>query len=217
MEKSYKNKNVYEALNKIGGPLADQPLKRWLITSNLSWNILWTCALGITMSGLFVSSFGRSPIKDKADTEMSKSEYKLNEDIKKYRKVGLDAMGCFIAGFILWGCAIIGATKRQNLEEKTVQLMLKLRIDYPHIVVNEQDLRKALKYVPYIISKMSAADRVYFDVLMNGAIKMDDNKTFHDMAMAIISGYLEKNPKDLAFLGNIIRQYQKFQPEIQRQ
>jgi len=207
---------IEKELQKLGGPLVNQPLKRWLITSNLSWNILWTCALGIMMSGLFMSSVGRSPVKDK-DTKMSATEYKINENANKYRNAGLDAMGGFIAGFIFWGCAIIGAYKQKSLEEKAVQLMLKLRLDYPHIVVNEQDLRRALKYVPYIILKMSAEDRVYFDILMNGRIRMDDNSTFHNMAMAIISGYLEKHPKDLAFLGNILRQYEKFQPEKQRQ
>ena len=63
--------------------------------------------------------------------------------------------------------------------------------------LNEKSFERLIKVCPDIISKMSADERVYFDMLIEGDIDVVNDKTFRDMAVPIIVGHLKSNPKDL--------------------
>ncbi|MBR2511378.1 MAG: hypothetical protein IKB59_04380, partial [Alphaproteobacteria bacterium] len=49
-----------------------------------------------------------------------------------------------------------------------------------------------------IIAKMSKENHVYFDMIINGKIDINKDKTFVDMAVAILDGYLRAHPEEEA-------------------
>ena len=199
---------IDKELEKIGGALSNEPVNRWLLYNRLPWNILGTSVLGIMASFMFITTYGRS-ISSYNGKESTKNAIEVKEADKKAQKcreIGSGVMLLFLASCIFWGCAIMGADKRATKEKKGVQLMLKMKQEYPNMYIDEEQAREVLKSVPDIISKMSAADRIYFDILASGDLKLADGKLFHDMATAILVGHLKNNTEDSATLMNIFKQ-----------
>ena len=66
-----------------------------------------------------------------------------------------------------------------------------------------------------MIESMSADKRVYFDMLMSGKIDIKNNKTFMDMAIAIMSGHLQSHPEDAKLILDTFEE--KSLPDVVRQ
>lgn len=64
------------------------------------------------------------------------------------------------------------------------------------VILNTHHVKRLVRVVPHIIQRMSSEERIYFDMLMDGKINIQDNKTFMDMAVAIMMGHLDSHPKD---------------------
>ena len=88
-------------------------------------------------------------------------------------------------------------------EEAAVEMMYDLGELKEKYNLNDTQIKKLLQVVPYIISNISKDQRVYFDMLMEGKIKIKDNKTYYDMAVAILAGHLESHSEDYAKLQEV--------------
>ncbi|MBO7509255.1 MAG: hypothetical protein J6T57_03200 [Alphaproteobacteria bacterium] len=79
---------------------------------------------------------------------------------------------------------------------RTVDMMLNLEKFGAKYNLNKRQVKKLVKELDFIISHLATEKRIYFDMLMNGEINIKDNKTFMDMAVAIMMGHLESHPED---------------------
>jgi len=200
-----KEQKIYKELDKIGGPLANDPLKRWLACGYLPWTLFGLSGCGILLSSLFVSSTAHQIQAFNDKKPKSAQEISAKHKIDKYHDNGRKVLLLSIANFIFWGCAVIGATKKLMLEEQAVELMLKIKEKLPNTNIDVNQARQILMNVPYIISKMSAEERVYFDALMQGSIDMADDLLFKDLALRIMMGHLEKHSEDMAKMSLIFK------------
>ena len=78
---------------------------------------------------------------------------------------------------------------------KAVDMMLALKEFGEKYEFSEADVKKIMDVIPSVISKMSKDERVYFDMLMDDKIDIKNDKTFMDMAVAIMAGHLESHPE----------------------
>lgn len=142
--------------------------------------------------------------------------------IYRYSK---DAKGKFLPrgvwwvnmAFLLTGiCIVIGQMNKNRKENKAVRERNKAGKAYNNIAMecvdmmmdlkelgrklnlNDMDIEAIVEKVPDIISKMAESERIYFDMLMNGEIDVQNNKSFYDMAVAIMEGHLKKHPEEFA-------------------
>ena len=207
-DKNNENQKIQEELKKIGGSLSEKPVMRWLLYKKTPYNILGLSGIGIIFSFLFINTMGHSVriYKDLSLTENGKETKKALESATAKRNTALGFLCFFIANFIFWTVAITNANKQAKREEIAVKVMLKIKEEYPDININEQELSEALKYVPYIISKMAAEERVYFDMLAEGDLKLADSKIFHDLSIEILIGHLKTHEEDFTTLMNVFRQ-----------
>lgn len=88
-------------------------------------------------------------------------------------------------------------------------------VDGAKLKLNPRQIKHLLKTVPFIIESMSADKRVYFDMLMSGKIDIKNNKTFMDMAIAIMSGHLQSHPEDAKLILDTFEE--KSLPDVVRQ
>ena len=106
-----------------------------------------------------------------------------------------------LCAFLLSICAIIGIIKKQDKIDKAkdnaIDLMLDIANKKTEVKINEKQLKKLLKIVPEVRSRMSAAERVYFEMLMNGDLQIINDKTFRAMATAVMKGHLRSHPEDI--------------------
>lgn len=100
------------------------------------------------------------------------------------------------------GKQIRKAKSFNKISEKAVDMMANLKELGKKYNLNSKQVAEIVKKVPDIISKMSAEERVYFDMLMNDNISIKNKETFRDMAVAIMQGYLQKHPEDFALVLN---------------
>jgi len=66
--------------------------------------------------------------------------------------------------------------------------------------LDTKETEKLVAKFPEVIKAMSKQDKKYFEMLVNGDIKIKDEKTYNDMAWAIIRGYLPCKSVDKAKL-----------------
>jgi len=128
--------------------------------------------------------------------------------------------------FLLTGiCIVIGELNKARKENKKIQsdnksarmyneiakqavdTMLELKEFGHKLNLNERDIETIVEKVPDVISRMSEAERIYFDMLMNGEIDIASNKSFCDMAVAVMEGHLKTHPEDFEQI------LQKFEPK----
>ncbi|MBO7656741.1 MAG: hypothetical protein J6S80_03375 [Alphaproteobacteria bacterium] len=118
---------------------------------------------------------------------------------------------------ILTACIAIRMRKKDKRDEQqiinernTVDLMLAIKSVKEagkkfNLNLTDESARKLIDVCPYIISKMSADERVYFDMLIDGDIESNENEkpykndeTLKNLALAIIDGHLKSYPEDMA-------------------
>ena len=93
------------------------------------------------------------------------------------------------------------ATRYAN-ENATVDLMLAIKSikeagKKVKLNVTDETAKKLIEICPYIISRMSADERIYFDMLIDGDIESTNEEMFKNFALAVMDGHLSSNPKDL--------------------
>lgn len=93
-------------------------------------------------------------------------------------------------------------TARFANENATVDLMLAIKSikeagKKVNLNVTDETVKKLIDVCPYIISRMSADERVYFDMLIDGDIESKNEEMFKNFALAVMDGHLRSNPEDL--------------------
>ena len=97
------------------------------------------------------------------------------------------------------GVAAIGLRRHADLKRARAQMDIKLNLEK---LAREHNLdataaKKMLAVAPEIVKNMSADSRVYFDMIMDGRVSVD-NKDFLNMAAAVMAGHLQSHPEDMA-------------------
>ena len=98
-------------------------------------------------------------------------------------------------------------TARFANENATVDMMLAIKSikeagEKVNLNVTDETAKKLIEICPHIISRMSADDRVYFDMLINGDIESENEEVFKNLALAVMDGHLRSNPQDLQMVLN---------------
>jgi len=65
------------------------------------------------------------------------------------------------------------------------------------LTVTDETAKSLIEICPHIISRMSADERVYFDMLIDGDIESKNEEMFKNFALAVMDGHLRSNPEDL--------------------
>ena len=84
-----------------------------------------------------------------------------------------------------------------KIDTETVDMMYDLKKLGKQYNLNTAQVEKLVKLAPAVISHMSKDESVYFNMLINGDIEIANNKTFYEMAHAIMRGHLQKHPEDI--------------------
>ncbi len=97
------------------------------------------------------------------------------------------------------GVAAIGLRRHADLKLARAQVDIMLNLEK---LAREHNLdataaKKMLAVAPEIVKNMSADSRVYFDMIMDGRVSVD-NKDFLNMAAAVMAGHLQSHPEDMA-------------------
>lgn len=111
------------------------------------------------------------------------------------------ANGLWLANMIITLLFFIGfayANKGIKQEFDTVDMMVDLEKFGKIYNLNTRQVKQLVKKSSNIIAKMSKENHVYFDMIINGKIDIDKDKTFVDMAVAILDGYLRAHPEEEA-------------------
>lgn len=93
-------------------------------------------------------------------------------------------------------------TARFANENATVDLMLAIKSikeagKKVNLNVTDETAKKLIEICPHIISRMSADERLYFDMLIEGDIESKNEEMFKNFALAVMDGHLRSNPEDL--------------------
>ena len=183
---------VWNEINKMGGPLQTRPITRWFAYSYIPLTIWGASVFAIEGFGLGYLVIAPAQTKEQK-TSVQPQEMNFSNFYRNATLFSL-AMFCFcwIVVWYAWGVD----TKEQN----AVKMLLDMKKAYPDVKIDEKAIKKVIKKFPYIISKMSANDRVYFDILKNGKIDIINNPTYRDMALSVISGHLDSHPEDVEYV-----------------
>ena len=91
--------------------------------------------------------------------------------------------------------------KQTKAESETIDMMLDLKEFGTKYNLNTKQVRMLVAKAKKIISHMSADESVYFEMLMRGDLDgIKDQKTFLDLATAIMQGHLETHPEDMELI-----------------
>ncbi|MBO7643153.1 MAG: hypothetical protein J6S74_03430 [Alphaproteobacteria bacterium] len=132
-------------------------------------------------------------------------EYLVREwDPSKFDEVMFGISQVSLCVLILSICVLIGIrekhVKRDRNKDDAIDIMLEIKEKNPDFKLDEKKLKKLLKVVPDIISRMSKAERVWFDMLMVGDLEIVNDKTYRSMAITIMEGHLQSHPEDMKLI-----------------
>ncbi len=102
--------------------------------------------------------------------------------------------------------------RKRDLKSARNQIDIMLKIDG---LAKEHNLdataaKKMLTVAPEIVKHMSEDSRVYFDLIMDGKISVND-ENFVNIATAVMAGHLQSHPEDLQLVKNVFeKQENKF-------
>jgi tRNA(Met) C34 N-acetyltransferase TmcA len=187
-------------------------LKTWLLTNlkvNLFAPIFWAVIFcGINeydhpIRAMFENVYNPKP---KAQSEKS-PVLGIETKNKPFFRVNLS----FALSYMLLTAGILmrhyrkdkrSETARFANENATVDLMLAIKSikeagKKVNLNVTDETVKKLIDVCPYIISRMSADERVYFDMLIDGDIESKNEEMFKNFALAVMDGHLRSNPEDL--------------------
>jgi len=130
-----------------------------------------------------------------------KSTYRVENEPSKFSKITLQVSVSMLAVVLLQVLVIYGLNRRADkihgMQKSGIRTMLDMANQNPDIKIDERALSTLLKIAPEVVSNMSEAEAVYFEMLMDGHLEIVENKTFYDMAIAVMEGWLRTHPKDM--------------------
>ena len=129
----------------------------------------------------------------KYDYDCCTGTYSKNKDPK------FQLIGAWCVNMVIMLCSLIisiRAARRVNDKCDTVDMMLDLEKFGKQYNLNKTKVKRLVSNAESVIKKMSASERVYFDMLMNGDINIKDQETMKNMAAHIIIGHLRSHPED---------------------
>ena len=112
----------------------------------------------------------------------------------------LNAGMALVFALLSMGQIVVTAGLRHaDLKRARAQMDIKLNLEK---LAREHNLdataaKKMLTVAPEIVKNMSADSRVYFDMIMDGQVSVD-NKDFLNMAAAVMAWHLQSHPEDMA-------------------
>ncbi|MBO7509232.1 MAG: hypothetical protein J6T57_03085 [Alphaproteobacteria bacterium] len=187
-------------------------LKTWLLTNlkvNLFAPIFWAVIFGgineydQPIRAMFYNVYNPKP---KAQSEKS-PVLGIETKNKPFFWVNLS----FALSYMLLTAGILmrhyrkdkhSETARFANENATVDMMLTIKSvkeagEKVNLNVTDETAKKLIEICPHIISRMSADERVYFDMLIDGDIDSKNEEMFKNFALAVMDGHLRSNPEDL--------------------
>lgn len=115
-------------------------------------------------------------------------------------KPGFRAHGTWLANLLFSLCVLSGTAylfKASKNDFDTIDMMMEFRKMHGNqYKLSDKQIAKLVSASDEIIARMSAEERVYFDMLSSGKLKIKDSKVFADMAVAILDGYLRTHPEE---------------------
>lgn len=114
----------------------------------------------------------------------------------KFKANGLWLANLILSLFLFIGSAYVNTENKRDLA--TVDMMVDLEKFGKIYNLNTRQVKQLVKKSSNIIAKMSKENHVYFDMIINGKIDINKDKTFVDMAVAILDGYLRAHPEEEA-------------------
>lgn len=103
------------------------------------------------------------------------------------------------AAFSLAG-TVISANKSYKKDLKAAKARVNIMLAIEKLAkehhLDATAAKKIVKVAPEIIKHMSKDSRVYFDMIMDGQVSVEDEK-FLDIATSIMVGHLESHPEDM--------------------
>ena len=94
--------------------------------------------------------------------------------------------------------------KSMKKQKRIIDAMNELSLLGCTYKLNGKSFEHVIKACPEIIANMSADERAYFDMLIDGDIDVINNKQYRDIAVHIMAGHLREHPKDLQKIMNAI-------------
>ncbi len=147
----------------------------------------------------------------------AKSEINLSGIETRHKPFFYTNLALTLPYLILTACVAIRMRKKDKRNEQqiinelnTIDLMLAIKSVKEtgqkfNLNLTDESVRKLIDVCPYIISKMSADERVYFDMLIDGDIESNENmkpwkndEALKNLALAVIDGHLKSYPEDMA-------------------
>lgn len=114
----------------------------------------------------------------------------------KFKANGLWLANLILSLLFFIGFAYVHIEDKRDLA--TVDMMVDLEKFGKIYNLNTRQVKQLVKKSSNIIAKMSKENHVYFDMIINGKIDINKDKTFVDMAVAILDGYLRAHPEEEA-------------------
>ncbi len=173
--------------------------RRKAMWSALGWIPMGFCvwfSLGIMVNG-FIDAFQG---KETYGEEWSKSvvnpfvDGKFKPTTTWYRQIAALIITIIVA-MAEWQ----GNNEKYRKAKKTIQavdMMSGLKESGEKYNLNTYQVKRLVRLVPDVINSMSAKDRTYFDMLMNGQINIKNNKTAFAFAENVMMGHLLSHHED---------------------
>ena len=103
------------------------------------------------------------------------------------------------AAFSLAG-TVISANKSYKKDLKAAKAQVNIMLAIEKLAkehkMDPSVAKKIIQIAPDIVKNMSKDSRVYFDMIMDGQVSVEDEK-FLDIATSIMVGHLESHPEDM--------------------
>lgn len=169
------------------------------------WRALWWIPIGFCTwfsLGIMANGFFDAIVLDKETygDEWSKTvvnpfvDGKFKPTGTWYRQIAA-LMVTIIFAMIEWQAS----NERYRDDKKTIRavdMMSRLKKLGEKYNLNTYQVGRLVKLAPDVISSMSAKDRTYFDMFMNGQISIKNKKTELAFAENVMMGHLLSHPKD---------------------
>jgi hypothetical protein len=176
------------------------------IVGNVSWLFMQSLPkIPLIEGGTRTNKIYTPYVKAIHDAYVPTDKYTVNSNTYKTGKLevnpnpGFRAHGTWLANLLFSLLILVGSAyyfKSCKSDLDTIDMMVDLKELKGKYRLNDAQAAKLITMSDDIISNMSAEERVYFDMLMDGNIKIKDDKVFKDMAVAILDGYLSTHPKE---------------------
>lgn len=187
-------------------PKRGRNLKFWFLI-NAQMNIFLFVAYLIIAGEFYDSRFWGTVNEVYDPTPKTRTEKGIIADVVRDKPFFCGNAAFVCAWMIFTACVANGRRKkdkaiRQRVKSRhaTIDMMLDIKNEKAfgrRVRLNDKSMEKLINMCPEIISNMSADDRVYFDMLLNGDIEIANNETFKNMAISVMQGHLKAHPEDL--------------------